>query len=170
MAGCPKIHFALPRRDVGVARNHDGPVKDDERRHNGDGASLEVGGRISLFGYDPTPATLRLRPRSRSWRVGGSVRTMALALLAAPVVGLIPPHAPWVLGALAGGGFLARRRWTERFTVLEVEGTCPRCGEPVKATRGRLRSPHPVLCESCHYEASVDVPPEALDREAGDQQ
>lgn len=92
---------------------------------------------------------------------------MAVALLVAPVVGLIPPHAPWILGALGGGGFLARRRWTERFTVLDVEGHCPRCGEPVKATRGRLRTPHPVLCEACHYEASVEIPPEALDVEVG---
>ncbi len=89
---------------------------------------------------------------------------MALALLAAPVVGSDPPaRAVDPRARSRGGGFLARRRWTERFTVLDVEGTCPRCGEPVKATRGRLRSPHPVLCEACHYEASVEVPPEALD-------
>jgi hypothetical protein len=92
---------------------------------------------------------------------------MLLGLLVAPVVVLIPPHVPWALGALATGGFLARRRWLERFTVLDVAGSCPRCGKPVKATRGRLRSPHPVLCESCHFEGSVEVPPEALDAETG---
>jgi len=88
---------------------------------------------------------------------------MAVALLVAPVVVLVPPHVPWALGALASGGFLARRRWLERFTVLDVEGTCPRCGTPVKAARGRLRTPHPVLCEACHFEGSVEVPPGTLD-------
>ncbi len=87
---------------------------------------------------------------------------MAIALLVAPVMGLIPPHVPWVLGALTGGGLLARRRWTERFTVMGVEGTCPRCGAAVKAANGRLRSPHPAVCEACHFEASVQIPPEAL--------
>ena len=123
---------------------------------------MEVGGRISLFGYEPTPATVHLKARSRSWRVGGSVRTMAIALLVAPVMGLIPPHAPWILGALTGGGLLARRRWTEHFTVMGVDGTCPRCGATVRAANGRLRSPHPAVCEACHHEASVQIPPEAL--------
>jgi hypothetical protein len=123
---------------------------------------MEVGGQIALFGYDPTPATIHLLPRSRSWRVGGSVRTMAIAVLVAPVMGIVPPHAPWIIGALAGGGLLARRRWTERFTVVGVEGTCPRCGAPIKAATGRLRSPHPVSCEACNFEASIEIPPEAL--------
>jgi len=136
---------------------------DDDRDTYDKRAPIEVGARIDLFGYDPTPATLHLRPRSRSWRVGGSVRTVVIALLIAPVVALIPPHAPWIVGALTGGGILARRRWTERFTVLSVEGTCPRCGAHVKVTKGRLRTPHPAACEACHFDMSVQLPPEALD-------
>jgi len=92
---------------------------------------------------------------------------MLVGLLVAPVVVLVPPHVPWALGALGVGGILARRRWLERFTVLDVDGACPRCGKPVKGTRGRLRHPHPVLCESCHFEGSVEVPAGALDVETG---
>lgn len=88
---------------------------------------------------------------------------MGIALLIAPVVAVIPPHAPWILGALTGGGILARRRWIERFTVLDVEGTCPRCGAPVKVAKGRLRKPHPAACEACHFDMSVHLPAEALD-------
>lgn len=116
---------------------------------------VDARAHVTLFGYDPTPATLRLHPRSRSWRIGGSVRTMMIALLVAPLLGLVPPHAPWAFGALVGGGLLARRRWTERFTVLGVEGTCPRCGGAVVASLGRLTSPLPVVCAECHHEASV---------------
>jgi hypothetical protein len=91
---------------------------------------------------------------------------MAITLLVAPMMGLIPPHAPWIIGAITGGGFLARRRWTEHFTLVGVEGTCPRCGARVKASQGRLRSPHPAVCEACNFEASIQVPPEALAEKA----
>jgi len=137
-------------------------VTDEDKTTHADHAPLDVTGQVALFGYDSTPATIHLLPRSRSWRVGGSVRTMAVAVLVAPLMGLVPPHAPWIIGALAGGGFLARRRWQERFTVTSVDGTCPRCGGTVKAATGRLRDPHPATCEACNFEASVEVPSEAL--------
>ena len=137
-------------------------MTDDDRTKHAEHAPLDVAGKVALFGYDSTPATVHLQPRSRSWRVGGSVRTMAVAVVVAMVMVVVPPHVPWLLGALAGGGFLARRRWQEHFTVMGVDGTCPRCGGVMKAATGRLRSPHPVTCEACNFEASVEIPPEAL--------
>jgi hypothetical protein len=116
---------------------------------------------LVLFGFESTPATAYLLPRPRSWRMGGALRIVAASLLVAPVVGLIPPHAPWVVGALGGGLFLARRRWRERFTVDGVEGTCPKCGARVVSGRGRLRNPHPVPCEGCHHESRLEVGIEA---------
>ncbi len=120
-------------------------------------ASFDAAAEIQLFGFDPTSATLSLRPRSRSWRVGGAVRTALITLIVAPMVGIIPPHAPWLIGVLTGGGFLTRRRWREHYTVLGVDGTCPRCGGAVEAPGGRLRSPHPVMCQTCHFEANAVV-------------
>lgn len=118
-----------------------------------------------LFGYEPTPARVRLRPRPRSWRLGGALRRAAAGVLVAPLVGLVPPHAPWAVGALAGGAVLARRRWNERYTVEDVDATCPRCGGALHARRGRLRMPHPVPCEACHHECALalagDVPGDA---------
>jgi len=134
----------------------------DTQDPEGPTASFEADARIQLFGFDPTPATLSLRPRSRSWRVGGAVRTMVVTLIVAPMVAVIPPHAPWLIGVLAGGGFLARRRWREHYTVVGVEGRCPRCGGPLEAPGGRLRSPHPVLCTACHFEANAAVTDAAL--------
>jgi len=97
----------------------------------------------------------------------GAGRAVGLAVLVAPVAGLVPPHAPWILGVLGVGGLLARRRWHERFTVVGVEGPCPKCGEALEVPRGRLRTPHPVPCHSCHHEVSVEVREEALTKDGG---
>lgn len=124
--------------------------------------TFQVEGRLTLFGHEPTPAVVRIRPRSRAWRLGGAVRAQAVGLVLAPLVGLLPPHAPWALGALGGGFFLARKRWRHHHTVESVSGPCPRCGAPVDPRPGMLRTPHPVPCEACHHDASLEVDPGAL--------
>ena len=113
-----------------------------------DAGTVQVPGRIALFGYDPVEVRLELLPRSRRWRLWGA--------------GRIPPHAPWILGVLGVGGFLARRRWQERFTVVDIDGTCPKCEAELSVAQGRLRTPHPVPCEGCHHDSSVQVAPETL--------
>lgn len=123
-------------------------------------------GEAVLFGFPSTPVEVSLKPRSRAWRMAGAARTMGIAVVVAPVVAIVPPHAPWVIGALAGGGILARRRWTEHFTVLGGSGACPKCGEPLKIKSGRLRHPHPLPCEACHHESTLQLPEEALNRMA----
>lgn len=123
---------------------------------------FEAEARVSLFGFEPTTAILDLRPRAKSWRVRGVVRILVVTLIVAPSVVVIPPHAPWVLGALAAGIILARRRWKEHFTLEAVHGTCPRCGGDLSGSRGRLRSPHPLSCAGCRHEVSVQVPAETL--------
>ena len=127
-----------------------------------DAGTVQVPGRIALFGYDPVEVRLELLPRSRRWRLWGAGRTAAVALVLAPVAGLVPPHAPWILGVLGVGGFLARRRWQERFTVVDIDGTCPKCEAELSVAQGRLRTPHPVPCEGCHHDSSVQVAPETL--------
>ncbi len=124
---------------------------------------FEAQAHVALFGFEPTTATLDLRPRARSWRVRGVVRILAITIVVAPAVAVIPPHAPWVLGVLAAGIILARRRWKEHFTLDAVHGTCPRCGGPLSASPGRLRAPHPLSCDACGHEVSVEVDAEALE-------
>lgn len=116
---------------------------------------LRVPAQATLFGFEPTPAELVLLPRSRRWRTTGALRLGAIGVVLAPVVAILPPHAPWALGALALGGILARRRYRERFTVQGVEGVCPRCQARLNAQPGRLKDPHPVPCEGCHNEVAV---------------
>lgn len=138
-------------------------MNDDARKETPDNSDiLKADASINLFGFDPTDATLLLRPRSRSWRVGGAIRTGVITLLVAPVVTVIPPHVPWAIGVLAGGTFLVRRRLQEAYTVVGVEGTCPRCGGELEAPGGKLREPHPVMCTACHFEASAAVSKDAL--------
>ncbi len=88
---------------------------------------------------------------------------MGVAVVVAPLLGLVPPHAPWIIGALATGGFLAKRRLDERLTVVSLEARCPRCDAPLPAPVGRLREPHPVPCQACHHQAVLHVPAGTLE-------
>ena len=128
----------------------------------GTAETLDARGDLTLFGYPPAEVRVRLRPRGRGWRVGGAVRTQLLGLVAAPILGLVPPHAPWALGALGLGFFLARRRWRHHHTVEGVTGACPRCGHAVRVRPGMLRTPHVIPCEGCRFELSLVVDPDAL--------
>lgn len=124
--------------------------------------TFDADGKITLFGFDPVPATVRLRPRSRSWRVRGTVRILVITFIIAPCVIVIPPHVPWVLGVLTIGIVLARRRWTHHFTLEELHATCPRCETALTVEPGRLRTPHPVSCPSCRHDASLEIDESAL--------
>lgn len=131
-----------------------------------DDRTFEVGGRATLFGFEDTPMAARIIARSRAWRVGGAARTFAVFALVAPLVAIFPPHAVWLIGALAVGAVLARRRYVERYTLVEVEGKCPKCGTPLSVKKGRLKRPHPLPCEGCNHEPSLKLPDDALERQA----
>lgn len=125
-------------------------------------------GHALLFGFPPAPLEVTIRSRPRAWRVGGATRAMGIAIVIAPVVALVPPHAPWLIGALATGGLFATRRWTERFTLLTVEGCCPKCGSELDIKAGRLRQPHPLPCEGCHHEGRLQLPEGVLAGHGGE--
>lgn len=122
-------------------------------------------GEVILFGFPAGRAVMTIRKRALSWRAGGAARTMAIFLPVAVVVMIVPPHAPWAIGALASGAILARRRWMERFTLESVQATCPKCGAKLEVKPGRLKTPHPITCEACHHESSLVVPEQVLKRE-----
>lgn len=126
------------------------------------GATFEVDARATLFGFDDTPVRATIIARSRAWRVGGAARRFAVFVVVAPFVAIFPPHAVWPIGALLTGAALARRRYVERFTLVQVDGPCPRCGAALSAKPGRLKLPHALPCEACNHEPSLRVPGEAL--------
>jgi hypothetical protein len=128
---------------------------------------FEADARVVLFGYDDTPARVTLRHRSFGWRAGGAARTLGVSVVVAPIAALLPPHAIWPLGVLGTGAFLARRRWSEEFTLVELRASCPKCAQAFRAITGRLRMPHPLPCDGCHHEASLRVPDEVIERAKG---
>lgn len=111
-----------------------------------------------LFGFPPSAIVVSIRPRARAWRMTGALRSLAIAAVLAPAAALVPPHAPWVIGVLGVGAIFARRRWAERFTVMSVAGSCPKCASPFDIKSGRLREPHPLPCEVCHHESRLQLP------------
>ena len=124
--------------------------------------TFEAEARVVLFGHDAQAARARIRRRARSWRLGGAARRLAASALIAPVAAVVPPHAPWAIGAILVGALLARRRWQERYTLESLSGACPRCGAPLSVRPARLREPHPVACDGCRHQVYVDVAAEAL--------
>jgi hypothetical protein len=78
------------------------------------------------------------------------------SLIAMPVL-FIPPHGVWTIGALTAGIILARRRWSERSTLISLHGSCPKCKAPLSVKSGPLREPHPVTCDQCHHMGSLEV-------------
>lgn len=119
---------------------------------------------MNLFGFSSTEAVVRAIPRSRSWRGVRASVFFGGGLFLSPVVGLVPPHAPWVAGALGFGIFFGLRKWREHFTLVSLEGRCPRCGEPMGVKAGTpMRSDLSVTCDACHHDSqlSVRVPAES---------
>lgn len=115
-------------------------------------------GTLNLFGFPPRHTTLEVLPRSRGWRVLRASGFFGAGLVLAPLVGVVPPHAPWVAAALGIGGFLGIRKWRERFTLVSFQGNCPRCGEAVRIRAGiPLRPALSVPCEACHFDARLEV-------------
>ncbi len=119
-------------------------------------------GQAVLFGFDATVVGVDVVARSRRWRLVGALQALGASLLLAPVAAVIPPHAPWAIGALAAGGYFARRRWVETHTLVGVDGACPKCGAAFKTRKAQLRRPHPLDCDGCHHTSQLRIPEEAL--------
>ncbi len=129
-----------------------------ELSDEGSPAGVAVPARITLFGFDDVPADVRIEARSVAWRTRRTAIALAAGFIATPLAALVPPHAPWALGALGISLLTARRRWKEEHTLHFVEGACPRCGEAITLSRPtRLHHPHAVPCPSCHYELAISV-------------
>ena len=114
--------------------------------------------RITLFGFDPVDATARIEARSTGWRARRASMALAAGLIMAPLLAVVPPHAPWVVVAVVVGLLTARRRWAEAHTLHFLEGACPRCETGISLSRpARLIRPHPISCPSCQYELMMSV-------------
>lgn len=115
-------------------------------------------GTITLFGFPDRPARLDVLQRSKGWRFSRASAFIGGGLLLAPVVGVVPPHAPWVMASLGIGGFLGIRKWKERFTILSLDGVCPKCGGSLSVARGTpLRGVMTLPCPGCNHDSRLIV-------------
>ena len=125
--------------------------------------SFDAEGTIGLFGFEPASASVTLFPRSLSWRTRRAVLFSVLGVAIAPVVALLPPHAVWLIGALVTGAYLSWRSFNTRYSVIALDGRCPKCDASLTLRAGtRLREPHPISCQECNHELAFTVDPGQL--------
>ena len=128
-----------------------------------DSDTLSVQGVLRLFGHDDSRADLTLIPRSTAWR---GVRAGPLAggglALAVPLV-LLPPHGAWSLAVAVTGLVLGGRKWSEHFTLVKLEGPCPRCGETIVLEGpARFKNGAGIDCAACNHTSKLSVDEVAL--------
>ncbi len=124
-----------------------------------------VSAKAQVFGHDPTSVQLTLVPRTTRWRAVRAAPFLVGGIVLAPILGILPPHAPWAVGAGGGGLYMALRKWGERFTFVGVEGICPRCGAGLNLSGAPpLKMPHRIPCDACGNPVSITVEPGELER------
>lgn len=112
--------------------------------------------RLVLPAAGSTEARLRVEPRPTGTRRTRAALILAMTLALAPVTFLIPPHFLWPLVVLAAGAYFAHREWTGEYIVHDLDGACPRCGEPLEVEPGtRIRGRQRVECYGCHREPEL---------------
>lgn len=125
-------------------------------------------GSITLFGFPTTEAELEVLPRSFPWRASRAFGYLGGAALLSPAVGVIPPHAPWVVAVLGIGGWLGVRKWRERFTLLSFRGPCPKCGGVLSIPSGTpLKATMSLPCEGCLHDSRLTTDLSALETQMG---
>jgi hypothetical protein len=121
---------------------------------------LELPGRLVLFGFPPAPVAVSAIPRSLWWRGIRALGFFGGGVALAAGGSLVPPHAPWVLGALGIGGYLGIRKWEERISVLSLQGLCPKCGKKIQLRKGTpLRQSVSLSCDGCLHNLELEVEP-----------
>ena len=118
---------------------------------------VSLTGRLEVFGSEPRPARLEVTARPRAKRATRAAGSAAATLLVAAGVALLPPHAPWLLAALAIGGWRTSREWRGEFELHAFEGTCPRCAEPLKLDERYITPPLQLPCYACHAQVQLTV-------------
>ena len=118
---------------------------------------VRLEGRLSAFGSEPRIAILDVTPRPRAKRATRAAATAAGTLVVAAGVALLPPHLPWLLAALAIGGWRARGEWRGAYRLHGFEGSCPRCGEPIGLGDRYITPPLQVPCYACHTQSRLTI-------------
>jgi hypothetical protein len=127
---------------------------DDQREGIG---RVRLEARLTVFGSEPGSALLEVTPRPRARRATRAAGTAAATLVVAAAVALLPPHLPWLLAALAVGGWRTRGEWRGEYELHGFEGSCPRCGEPLRVVERYITPPLQVPCFACHAQVQLTL-------------
>lgn len=129
-----------------------------------DRGAVKIQGTLQTFGHEATEAHAEVVARSVGWRATRAGAFLIGGLGLAPVVAVLPPHVAWALGSAVTGFVLGARKWAERFSLLSLEGACPRCGAVLHVDGPvRLRNRGSLSCETCHHAATLVFPEGALE-------
>jgi hypothetical protein len=121
-------------------------------------APVEIPATLALFGYPDSTAKVNAISRSTAWRAIRASAFLGGGLLLAIILGMVPPHAPWVAMALGAGFYFGHRKWRERWTIVWFEGLCPKCGGQLRIPDGTpLRPVLSVPCDQCHHDSRLTV-------------
>ena len=124
----------------------------------GPGGATPFRGSLILFGFPSIPVEGEVISRSRRWRGLRMFGFLAGGLVLAPLVGLVPPHAPWAAGALGVGLFFGIRKWRERLTLVSLQGRCPKCGGEIHLKPGSaVRNGMSITCDRCHHDSVLKL-------------
>jgi hypothetical protein len=126
------------------------PPPDPSAPPSSDREDREPTPHLVLFGFPATPVRMRVRTRSTGKRALRAGISATGTLFMAPLAFVVPPHAPWGLAVLLGGGILTWRGWRTRAVVEEFEASCPRCGHALHLPRGsRAEGGRALPCDGC---------------------
>lgn len=130
------------------------------------GHALPPGARVApgafrYFENAPTPAELTVLdfPAPVRWRraalAWAGCWAAAIAAVFLPVL-----HFVLVPTLLVAGPLVARRRLSERQSILEARGTCPACGGPIAESLRAAPAPtHRLRCDHCGR--AIELVPDA---------
>ena len=114
--------------------------------------------QLRLPGHEPTPVQAEVLYRPRSVRLTRALLFLGGFWVLAPIVFFIPPHIPWALLAFGAGIYFAWANWSGSYEVRTLEGTCPRCGNPLSVKPGsKISLPYKMTCYHCHHEPQLEM-------------
>ena len=112
---------------------------------------------IILPGHPDAPAHLSVQRYSRLARLSRTTwyaflwMTSTVGMLFVSIGDPFMTAIPFFVGAV-----MTYKTWGGRFRVMEFQGRCPRCQEPIQLQPGsKIGSPHHLVCYNCHHEPDL---------------
>ncbi|CAN5306906.1 hypothetical protein BH23GEM4_BH23GEM4_23120 [soil metagenome] len=119
----------------------------------------EIPAALRFSGVEPTPATATVIERPSGWRTTAVLKELALWWGLALISLFIPLwHFIGVPVFLLVGAWRAWGRLREKRTLIDLRGTCPKCGAEQEWTEhASVGDRHEVECGACHWTLDAEL-------------